>query len=270
MFRSKFSLLFRFPLFGNCFAIALCLLIIVGLQRPKLEAIVDREQKVTSEQAEREEELERTRLRLVKRMPAFGFDNLIANWEMLQFLQYFGDEPTRDLIGYSLVPDYFRIILDRDPRFLTAYIYLGTSGTIYAAQPEETDKIMERGIQQLTSQVPLYSYYALRNKGINEILFLGDLGTAQKTFGKAADWASTYNDPQSLAIARQSRNTADFLASSPSIVAIQITAWGMILTEVQDERTQKIAIENIDRLGGEIRKTSEGRFQVIFPSNLEK
>lgn len=267
MSRFDFSLFFRSPLLWNSLAIALCFLAIVGLQRPKLEAIVNRENIVTLERVEREEELERTRLQLVKRMPTFGFDNLIANWAMLQFLQYFGDEPARNVIGYSLVPDYFRIILDRDPRFLTAYTYLGTSGTIYAAKPSETDEIMERGIQQLTPQVPQYSYFALRNKGINEILFLGDLKAAQKTFRKAADWASTYNDPQSQAIAKNSRNTARFLASGPSLRASQATAWSMILEEALDERTQKIAITNIYQLGGAIERDSDGRFRVIFPSN---
>ncbi|MEM9542565.1 MAG: hypothetical protein AAGA60_24120 [Cyanobacteria bacterium P01_E01_bin.42] len=267
MSRVNFALFFRSPLLWNSLAIAFCLVTVVGLQRPKLAEILNREQLVNLEGARQEEQLENTRLQLVQRMPDFGFGNLLANWELLQFLQYFGDEPARDLVGYALAPEYFRIILDRDPRFLTAYVYLGTSGTIYAANPEETDAIMERGIQQLTPQIPQYSYYALRNKGINEILFLGDLEAAQQTFAKAADWASIYDDPLSQAIAQQSRNTVSFLASSPSITAVQVSAWGMILAEVQDERTQQIAVENIYRLGGEIQQTPEGGFQVILPSS---
>lgn len=272
MSRLNFSWFFRSPLLWtpllwNSTAIALCLLAIVGLQRPRLAAIANKEDTITLEQVQRQDELERTRLQLIKQMPVFGFDNLLANWEMLQFLQYFGDDPARNLVGYSLVTDYFRIILDRDPRFLTAYVYLSTSGAIYAAKPQETNEIMERGIQQLTPQIPHYSYFALRDKGINEILFLGDLEAAQNTFNQAADWASTYNDPQSQEIAQRSRDTAAFLANAPNIQSTQVVAWGMILEKTQDERTQKIAIENIYKLGGAIQQTPDGQLQIIVPSS---
>ncbi|WP_204105807.1 MULTISPECIES: hypothetical protein [Spirulina sp. CCY15215] len=267
MSRSNLLSIARSSLLWNSLAIALSLFAVITLQRPQLEAIANRENNLTPEKLQQEEELERIRLQLLQRMPAFGFDNLLANWEMLKFLQYFGDESARNITGYSLVPDYFRIILDRDPRFLTAYTFLGTSGSIYAAKPKETDEIMARGIEQLTPQVPKYSYYAVRNKGINEILFLGDIETAQKTFTKAADWASTYDDPKSQAIAENSRNTANFLASRPSIEKTRVAAWGMVLEQTQDERTQKIAIANIYQLGGKIIQNEEGKLQVVLPSD---
>lgn len=34
---------------------------------------------------------EEASLALLKQMPAFGFDNVIADWSFLRFLQYFGD-----------------------------------------------------------------------------------------------------------------------------------------------------------------------------------
>ena len=57
------------------------------------------------------------RLQMAQQVPSFGFDNLIADWYFLGFLQYFGDQEIRQETGYQVSPDFFRIILDRDPRF---------------------------------------------------------------------------------------------------------------------------------------------------------
>ena len=45
------------------------------------------------------------RLDLLKRIPSGGFDNLIGNWAFLDYLQYFGDEDTRNATGYRLNDD---------------------------------------------------------------------------------------------------------------------------------------------------------------------
>ena len=39
---------------------------------------------------------------MLKNLPSFGFDNLIADWTFLKFLQYFGDDEARDVTGYDL------------------------------------------------------------------------------------------------------------------------------------------------------------------------
>ncbi|MDB9313508.1 hypothetical protein PN462_10395 [Spirulina sp. CS-785/01] len=236
----------------------------ITLQIPRLNSITD--PKETSPQAyKRDEQLQQFRIQLLKQFPTFGFKNLKADWAMLQFLQYFGDQPARQVTGYGLTLDYFEIILNNDPRFLDAYKFLSTSGTIYAAQPEQTNQLMEQGIQHLTPQVPRHSYYALRHKGINEILFLGDNQEAKKSFEKAAEWAKTYEDEESQRVAQMSQNTADFLAKNPNSKSAQVSAWVMVLQSVKDEQTQKIALNEIQKLGGKITTTPEGKVNIQLP-----
>ena len=40
-----------------------------------------------------------------KKLPSFGFDNLLADWTFLKFIQYFGDGEARQITGYSTVTD---------------------------------------------------------------------------------------------------------------------------------------------------------------------
>jgi hypothetical protein len=52
--------------------------------------------------AQQEAQQEALRLKMLKTIPSFGFDNLIADWTFLKFLQYFGDDEARDVTGYNL------------------------------------------------------------------------------------------------------------------------------------------------------------------------
>ena len=101
----------------------LCLLGIRSLQIPRLNKLIANKV-VFSEQLQREVDSERLRLNLLQKSPSLGFDNLISNWVYIGFLQYFGDELAREQTGYELSPAYFEIIVERDPRFLDAYISL--------------------------------------------------------------------------------------------------------------------------------------------------
>ncbi|MDY6782970.1 MAG: hypothetical protein SW833_10550 [Cyanobacteriota bacterium] len=242
-------------------------ILVVGLQIPQLNALKRQGTDISPETYKQEVRQLKTHLAFLQNLPAFGFDNLLADWVLLQYFQYFGDDEARAVTGYELVPDYFDIILDRDPRFLQAYYFLATGGPLYAAQPEETNTIMERGLQFVTPQVPRKSYYILRHKAINELLFLPDSQQqAQQTFEKSAEWAETYNDEESQSVARASRMTAQFLANNPESTTAKVSAWAMVLQTVPDERTQNIAIGQIEALGGQVRRSSQGTFQVIPPA----
>ena len=111
--------------------ICFCFLGIGLLQFPRLQTELKAQENVSIETLEKEIEIEKNRLNLMQKMPSFGYDNLIANWTYLSFLQYFGDEEIRAKTGYSLSPEYFEIILGRDPRFLPAYLGLLTSTSIF-------------------------------------------------------------------------------------------------------------------------------------------
>jgi len=238
----------------------------VGLmQFPQMHTAINSQQNSSLETLEREIQSENIRLNLLKQTPSFGYENLIADWVYLKFLQYFGDEEARAKTGYSSSPEYFEVILGHDPRFLAAYLSLSSSTSMYAGLPKRSIKLMEQSLQFLSPQVPEKSYYIWRYKGIDELLFLGNTQAAQQSFKKAADWASTYSDEESKNIAKISQTTSEFLSRNPDSKRARISTWLMVLNNGVDQKTQKRAITEIEALGAKIVKTPEGTYKIIFP-----
>ncbi|MEP0812045.1 hypothetical protein [Trichocoleus sp. ST-U2] len=213
----------------------------------------------------REVDTERLRLNLLQKTPSFGFDNILGDWVMLGFLSYFGDDSAREQTGYSLSPEYFEIIVERDPRFLEMYLFLSTSISMYVGLPEQSVALMEKGLKSLSPKAPLKFYFIWRYKGTDELLFLGDAQAARKSFEKAAEWAIAYSDPESQNVAALSRQTAQFLARNPNSKFAQVGAWTMVLQNAVDDRTRRIAISRIEALGGKVVITPEGGVQVQLP-----
>lgn len=241
----------------------LCAVTIGTIQIPQLRSL---EQTQTAQAYEQQVEQENLRLQLLRQMPSFGFDNLIADWTFLQYLQYFGDDEARAETGYNLALEYLDIVIDRDPRFLGAYDFLATAGSIFTAQPQKTNEIIERGLQFVTPQVPKRSYYIWRQKAINELLFLENAqADAQKSFQKAADWASLYQDEESQIVAEFSRRTAEFLENNPESNIAKVGAWALVLQNTSDELAQARAIEAIQNLGGQVEVTEDGQLLVRPP-----
>lgn len=242
-----------------------CILAVGLLQVPQLNELRSTSKNASPKVLQREVNSEALRLNLLQHTPAFGFDNLLANWVFLNFLQYFGDDDARLQTGYALSPEYFKIIVARDPRFLEAYIPLSTSISLYAAKPEVALALMEKGLHSMSPKSPPQSYYVWRQKGIDELLFLGDAQAARQSFEKAADWASIYPDDESQMVAAISRQTAAFLARNPVSKSAQVAAWAMILNNVTDDRTRQIVISRIESLGGQIINTPEGTVKIRPP-----
>ncbi len=243
--------------------------IIVMMQQPRLHNLKQSAKTLDIETLERETELQRYRLNLLQKSPSLGFDNLLADWVFLSFLGYFGDEEARKANGYALSLDYFDAIIEHDPRFLRMYLFLFVSGAAYAGMPEETVALMEKGLQSMSHNVPETSYYVWRYKGFIELLYLGKPLEAQKSFEKAAEWASTYSDSNSKVVAQMSRRTAEFLATNPDSKSAQISSWLGILEEAVDTRTRENAITNIKRLGGQVTITPSGSVRVLLPPETE-
>ena len=219
---------------------------------PQLQRLKTQSQTATVESIRRNVEQEQVQLTLLKEMPAFGFDNLLADWTFLNFLQYFGDAPARAKTDFTLSPDYFEVILGRDPYFLNAYTFLSTSSALYAGLPERSVAIARKGLSSLKPNVPPESYYAWRQLGIDELLFLGDAQAARKSFETAASWAKQSSVPGSDRVAALSEQTAAFLANNPNSKTAQVAAWAMVLTNASDQRTHDTAILKIEALGGKV------------------
>ncbi|MEH2278952.1 MAG: hypothetical protein V7K40_30240 [Nostoc sp.] len=247
------------------FVICVCILGVGLIQFPQLQKLINSKQSASLETLEKEIKSENLRLNFLKKMPTFGYNNFIADLVYINFLQYFGDDQVRDKTGYSLSPEYFEVILERDPRFLEAYRSLSISTSLYAAMPERAIALSEKGLKSLSPFVPEKSYYVWRNKGIDELLFLGNAQAAQKSFATAANWASNFSDAESQFIANTSQKTAEFLSRNPNSKYAQISTWSMVLNNQVDEKTRKRVIREIEKLGGKVIITPEGTHKILFP-----
>lgn len=244
--------------------VLLCMSVVGMLQLPQLKELTS-QSTGSAVNLKKELEQEKLRLDLLQQAPTFGFDNLVADWTFISFVEYFGDEPARAKTGYGLSPEYFEVILGRDPRFLTAYFFLSGSTTLYAGMPERSVALMNQGLKSLSPKVPLESYFIWRYKGIDELLFLGDGKSAQHSFETVVDWASAYSDSRSKNAAATSRHTAEFLARNPVSKSAQASAWLMILNNAIDDRSRQLAVNRIEALGGKVSITSQGKVEVQLP-----
>ncbi len=235
------------------------------MQFPQLQKLLISKQSASLEILNKDIKSENLRLNFLKKMPSFGYDNFIADWVYLNFLQYFGDDEVRDKTGYSLSPEYFEVILERDPRFLKAYLSLSMSTSMYAAMPERAIALTDKGLKSLSPWIPERSYYVWRYKGIDELLFLGNAQAAQQSFATASNWASNFSDTESQLIATNSQKTAEFLKQNPNSKYAQISSWAMVFNNQVDEKTRKRAIREIEALGGKVITTAEGAQKIIFP-----
>jgi hypothetical protein len=243
----------------------ICFVSVIQLQAPNLEKLRKGDSSTNPEALKRETAAEQPRLQLWQKVPAFGFDNLVADWVFLQFLQYFGDEKAREVTGYENSPYYFDTIIDRDPKFLYAYFYLSTSVAGYLGMPEKSVALMDKGLKSVSPKVPDRAYYIWRYKGLDELLYLGDGKAAQKSFAKAAEWARQYSDEEGRNVATLSQETADYLAKNPVSKIAQASNWELVLRTAIDDRTRLRAIAAIQRLGGKVNISAEGELTIIAP-----
>ncbi len=250
---------------GTSFAVCVCMLGVGGLQFPRMQTMLKIQDSVSTARLQRELKSEKLRLQFLQRLPSFGYANLIANWAYLGFLEYFGDEVARKKTGYSLSPEYFTVILDRDPRFLQAYLGLSTSTSMYAAMPKRAVELTEKGLMSLKPKLPHGSYYVWRYKGIDELLFLGDTQAAKTSFLNASRWASFYTDEESKIVADISQKTSEFISKNPDSKQAQVAAWAMILNHQVDKKGKERAIREIEALGGKVITRPNGTNAIQLP-----
>ncbi|WP_287129722.1 M48 family metallopeptidase [Candidatus Cyanaurora vandensis] len=121
----------------------------------------------------------------VARFLAFGLTSLWADWYWLQFAQYFGDAPARELTGYDYSDDYLELITQLDPRFVSAYTAASFAMAQSQQDPDGALALMRRGIDynqgvDLPLKWDLYRAYA----GV-AFLYKNDYTTAARYFEEA-------------------------------------------------------------------------------------
>ncbi|TAE55182.1 MAG: hypothetical protein EAZ76_05960 [Nostocales cyanobacterium] len=246
--------------------VALCCIFGISFsQYPRLQKLLSGKGDVSIETLRTEQKKHRLSLNLYKNIPSFGFDNIIANWVFIDFLQYFGDNEVRDRIGYEISPDFFEVILNRDPKFLEAYLGLSVSTSLYAGSPEKAIKIMDNNLKLLSPKVPDRAYYIWRYKGTDELLFLGDSKAASNSYRKAAEWASEYDTEEAKNIVYLSQATSKFLAENPDSKKALVAGWTMVLQNKVDDKTRERAIREIERLGGKVSINEDGLPTITLP-----
>ena len=252
-------------LIGQVASIGAAFAIIIYLQTHQLAALKYQRKVLTKPALQQEEAKLKAQLTIAKTLPTFGFDNLVANWHFLDFVQYFGDTEVREKAGYGAAMEYFDAILDRDPRFLYGYFYLSSTGSLYAGQPERSVAIMNRGLKFLSPKVPNRGYYIWRLKAVDELLFLGKVPEARQSMLTAADWARQNPDREGQNVAQLSQKTANYLARNPNSKQAQFDAWSSVLSTAVDDFVVQRAIAGIRSTGGKVTISPTGEFKVVAP-----
>jgi tetratricopeptide (TPR) repeat protein len=239
--------------------------IVIALQAPQLDSLKHQTKQLSKADLQRQESKTKVELALGKTLPTFGFNNLVADWHFIDFLQYFGDSEVRQQAGFGAAVDYFEVILDRDPWFMYGYYYLSNTASLYAGQPDRSVEIMDRGLKSFSPQVPDRGYYIWRMKAVDELLFLRKVPDAQRSMLTAAEWARQNPDAESQRVAQISQDTANYLASNPNSKQAQFAAWNMVLSSAVDEMAIKRAIAEIRSLGGKVTTGADGQLKVNAP-----
>lgn len=242
----------------NLAVIAVFASLSLSLQFPKLNQRLSGQNIEETRKAVKDEE---ARLKLIRQLPprGFGFNNMIANFTFLQFLQYFGDDIARNdfQTGYSLSPSYFENIVERDPRFVNGYLYMSASVSMFAGAPRQAMSIYDKGLRSLDPKKQSSAYTVWRRKATDQLLFLGDSKGARASYLKAAEWAeqtiASDQDVENVQlVAELSRQSAKWLEEDRDLSKAQIGAWTLVLQSAVDKKTiQNIALE-LDKLGMKI------------------
>lgn len=233
---------------------------ILVLQRSRYER---QQQAAGSAAYARQEERLAIGVAVQKRLPALGFDNLVADWAFLQFVQYYGDTEARQQTGYSLVDDYFEIASGSDPRFWRANLTFSVATSLLGSRPDRSVELLDRTIP---FQIPnTYGDYYSRTYGaVDRMLFLGDNEGARRAYEEAALIADAI--PAEI-LARRARETASFLATNPGSRRARVGAWFQLLAGAADEETRDIILAEIEKLGGRVQRNADGSVSVIPPED---
>ena len=238
---------------------SLCVASIVRLQ----QAILNQKKQPTTEQYIRQEKLSATNLNILESFPSFGFNNLIADWMYLQFIQYFGDTDARNITGYQLISQYFQATVERDPRFASAYLKFSVANTMFAGKPTLSVKLLDQSLEKLSPNIADETYQLWISKATDELIYLGNLQAAKQSYQKAAEWAEQSNEASSDSFKRYAQRMVRFIETDPNTKKGRISAWSHILMTTDQKAVRQKAIKEIEALGGEIVTTPDGKIQRI-------
>lgn len=245
-------------------AIALISIILLQLHAPGGVQVSQAPASLSAAEAKKADQQEETRLQLLKKLPVLGYNNLVADWTFLNFLQYFGDDPAREKTNYELLDDYFDVITTFDPMWLDMYPFLSTSVSFYQARPDLADQLMERGTKALSPEINPKAWQIWRLRGIDQLLLLGDTQASIKSHEMAAKWAENTPDQQ---ITPRFLEFADTLRKNPDNKRIRIQTWLAVHGSTMDKVVRQRAVKELLALGVKIQTNQNGEEVFIIPED---
>lgn len=246
--------------------IALCSASIIHLQKFRMRSFKSLDDISAYQQQEKQLAIN---LDFAQKIPAFGFNNIVADWSYLQFIQYFGDTEVREKVGYSLVPQYFKLLVQHDPQFLNAYVQLSPACSIFAGRPDLTVAFMNQALSSMNPQSDPEAYYLWFYKGLDELLFLGNIPSAKNSYLSASQWARLSPSPASNQLADTAEKMTEYLKKNPDSRGLRISSWMLIYHNTLDQRVKDYVVGQIRQLGGNVivsNENGEPHTKVIMPS----
>lgn len=241
---------------------------VMGMQRIQLHQ--GDGMKLSLQQLDRQEAI---RLDVLQHSPTFGFDNLLADWAFLNFVQYDGDEAARKQLGYGLAAQYFDVITRLDPRFVDSYLFLSGTLSYQLGEPELAAKYFKRGTEALTPQAHPRASLPWRLQGLDQLLLLGDVPGAIRSNDIAGDWALQSSLPEIRHSGPILKGIANFLRSEPDSARVRFWAWNSVYFQAmatRDRVTQERAKRELLALGGIEKNSPEGIVYFELPEAEKK
>jgi hypothetical protein len=228
-----------------------CGLGILSLQQSRLKQIQAQAQSPALAEAQQV-----LSLQALNRLPkgGLGFNNAIADWAFLRFLDYYGDEEAREKTGFGASPAFFDVITARDPRFVDTYLFLSGTLSYQLGQPELAMKYMQRGLDALSPQNHARAYQVPSLMGMDQLLLLGDTAGASQSYAKATEWAKESIDPQERKVAQVFSRVSTYLQRDPDSSRVRFWAWSLIFAQsgtIGDRKTQDRARQELLALGAQ-------------------
>jgi len=176
------------------------------------------------------------------RVLSLGYDQLLADWYWLAFVQYIGDGDARAKDHYAAADKYLDLIVGLDPGFIKAYWFASFIVGSEQQQPERAAKFIDRGIQANPN-----NWFLPFIAGINQYLYAKNDVAAAKYYKMAAKFPDA---PKWLG-----RQATILEARIPSIIK-EINIWDSVYHSDADQLVKEKARTRLITLWSQVYKSA--------------
>jgi hypothetical protein len=187
---------------------------------------------------------------------SLGYDQLLADWYWLGFVQYIGDGDARTKDHYVLAESYIDLITGLDPRFVQPYWFAAFIIGSEQHQPQRAAELIEKGLSANPN-----TWYLPFIAGINQYLYAHNEVAAAKYYRMAAKFPDA---PKWL-----DRQANILEARIPSYIK-EINIWDNIYRSSQDPLVKQRAREKLIVLWAHVYKSSTAQIRQKARDNLRE